>query len=93
MATLETGNNVCAFAQPIDDFAFAFIAPLSADNNHVCHIWTFLICNQTRVDIAGVCNKWNHESGICDTMIKKTTNDRFVPVHNSPLPPSEILHI
>ena len=34
---LEAGDHVGAFGQPIDDLALAFVAPLGAHDDHVCH--------------------------------------------------------
>ena len=37
MATLEARDHIGTFRQPIDDLAFAFIAPLGPDNNDISH--------------------------------------------------------
>jgi hypothetical protein len=37
VTTLKAGNNVRTFRQPIDDLAFTFVAPLSADNYYIGH--------------------------------------------------------
>ena len=41
MAPLESCDDVSALAEPIDDLAFSLIAPLGADDDDVCHIWSF----------------------------------------------------
>jgi hypothetical protein len=42
MAALETNHDVRLLGQPVDDLAFAFVAPLRADNHHVRHEITVL---------------------------------------------------
>ncbi len=37
VSALGTHDDVGVFCEEIDDFAFAFIAPLGADKNGVCH--------------------------------------------------------
>src|SRR3984957_5537099 len=37
MATLEAHDDVGLFGQPIDDLALAFIPPLGADHDNICH--------------------------------------------------------
>ena len=37
MATLETDNDIGLFRQPVDDLAFAFVAPLGSDNHDIRH--------------------------------------------------------
>ena len=37
VAPLETRDHICALGQPVYDFAFTFVAPLGADDNHVRH--------------------------------------------------------
>jgi hypothetical protein len=39
---LKARDDIGPFGQPVHDFAFAFIAPLSAHNDDICHdIWSF----------------------------------------------------
>jgi hypothetical protein len=38
MATLKTHYNIGSFGQPVDDFSFAFIAPLSPYHNNITHL-------------------------------------------------------
>ena len=40
VAALETNDDIGAAGQPIDDFAFAFIAPLGADDRDIAHCLT-----------------------------------------------------
>ena len=42
MAALEAHDHVGALRQPIDDLAFAFVAPLGADHNHIGHVLDLL---------------------------------------------------
>jgi hypothetical protein len=35
---LEARDHVGALAQPVDDLALALVAPLGADDHHICHI-------------------------------------------------------
>jgi hypothetical protein len=37
VAALKAGNDIGPLGQPIHDLAFAFVAPLRADNHHICH--------------------------------------------------------
>jgi hypothetical protein len=37
MPALETHNNIGPATEPVDDLAFAFVAPLGAHNCYVCH--------------------------------------------------------
>src|ERR1700683_3709660 len=37
MAALEAHHDVGLFGQPIDDLALAFIPPLGADHDNICH--------------------------------------------------------
>jgi len=37
VAALESHHNIGPFWKPIDNFSFAFIAPLRADNCHIGH--------------------------------------------------------
>jgi hypothetical protein len=37
MATLKACDDICPLGQPVHDLAFAFIAPLGADNYNVGH--------------------------------------------------------
>jgi hypothetical protein len=37
VAALEADHHVRAAGEPIDDLAFAFVAPLGADDGHVTH--------------------------------------------------------
>ena len=37
VAALVAHDDIGALGEPVDDLAFAFIAPLGADHNHVCH--------------------------------------------------------
>ena len=37
MPTLETGDNIGAAGQPIDDLTFTLISPLGADNDNIGH--------------------------------------------------------
>src|SRR5437868_1031002 len=37
VSALVAHHHVGALAQPIDDLAFALVAPLAADDNHICH--------------------------------------------------------
>jgi hypothetical protein len=38
VAALEAHDNVGALRQPVDDLAFALVAPLGADHHHVRHL-------------------------------------------------------
>ena len=38
VAALETHHDIGALGQPVDDLAFALIAPLRADDHHIGHI-------------------------------------------------------
>ena len=35
VAAVETDNALYAFGEPVNDLAFAFVAPLSADNDYI----------------------------------------------------------
>ena len=35
VAAVETDNSLYAFGEPVNDLAFAFVAPLSADNDYI----------------------------------------------------------
>jgi len=48
VAALKTHDDVRAMAEPIDDLAFTFVAPLSADNNYACHEYDFPACPDGR---------------------------------------------
>ena len=37
IATLSADDHVRLLGEDVDDLAFAFVAPLSADQNHICH--------------------------------------------------------
>jgi len=37
VAALAAHDDVGVFGKKVDDFAFAFVAPLSADENCICH--------------------------------------------------------
>jgi hypothetical protein len=37
IAALKSDNNIGVFREEIDDFAFAFVSPLSADDGYVGH--------------------------------------------------------
>jgi hypothetical protein len=37
VAALRAYDDIRLFRQDVDDFAFAFVAPLSADKNRICH--------------------------------------------------------
>ena len=37
VAALEANHHIGLARQPVDDLAFAFVAPLGSDDNHVCH--------------------------------------------------------
>jgi hypothetical protein len=37
MAALEADDDVSLLGQPIDDFALAFVPPLGADHDNICH--------------------------------------------------------
>ncbi len=42
MAALEADHDIGLFGQPIDDLAFAFVAPLRSDDNYIRHSVTSL---------------------------------------------------
>ena len=46
MAALEAHHDVGGDRQPVDDLAFALVAPLGADNNHIRHRRAFLDPNE-----------------------------------------------
>ena len=37
VAALETHDDVGLLGEPVDDLAFAFVAPLGADHDNICH--------------------------------------------------------
>ena len=37
MAALKADDDVGLFGEPVDDLAFAFVAPLGADHDNICH--------------------------------------------------------
>ncbi|GAA6174816.1 hypothetical protein NBRC116593_07350 [Sulfitobacter pacificus] len=37
MPALKTRNDIGPFRQPVDNFAFSFVAPLGPDNNDIGH--------------------------------------------------------
>jgi hypothetical protein len=37
VAALEADNDVSLLGQPIDNLAFALVAPLGADHDNICH--------------------------------------------------------
>ena len=38
VAALGADDDIGVLSEEIDDFAFAFVAPLSADENCICHV-------------------------------------------------------
>ncbi len=38
MAALKSDNDIGAAGKPVHDFAFAFVAPLRADNGYIGHL-------------------------------------------------------
>ena len=40
MSALETGDDIGALRQPVDDLALAFVTPLGADHGNICHGYT-----------------------------------------------------
>ena len=46
MPALEAHHDIGALGKPIDDLAFAFVAPLRADNYHICHFNPRMLLSQ-----------------------------------------------
>ena len=59
MPTLKTCNDIRPLTQSIDNLAFTFVAPLSANNNHVRHAFRPFSLRQTRVRIERTSDKRN----------------------------------
>jgi hypothetical protein len=85
---LVAHHDVGALAQPIDDLAFALVAPLAADDDHICHEKLPLVTRpaEAPVDVrakprtqgGGVCGRPLDEPGANDKSLLAILKAAFI---------------